>query len=131
MDLELDKNEEFDQWCFTAMDDRMTMEDGKPLPVLTVVLHRCCEDDPRRLSEATRALQLAFEAGQSTVTRTGYRAVPNSVGLKIVEMCKAATAGGRTYTQNNPRPFSVLTDGRIAIDYFTLRDIADSFQKIS
>jgi len=62
---DLPKNDDFDRWCFTAQDERIKLDDGKPLPVLTVVLHRVCDNDPKRFEEACRALQLAFEAGAS------------------------------------------------------------------
>lgn len=62
---DLPKNEAFDRWCFTAMDERVRFDDGKPLPVLTVVLHRVCKNDHRAFEEALRALQTAFEAGAS------------------------------------------------------------------
>lgn len=65
MDAELPENKDFDRWCFTELDERIKMDDGKPVPVLTVVLHRVCGNDPKRFKEACRALQLAFEAGVS------------------------------------------------------------------
>lgn len=67
---DLPENADFDRWCFTAQDERIKLDDGKPLPVLTVVLHRACGNDPKRFEEAVRAMQLAFEAGQSS-GRTG------------------------------------------------------------
>jgi hypothetical protein len=63
--MDLPNNEAFDRWCFTAVDERVKFEDGKPLPVLSVVLHRACLNDQRAFVEALRALQLAFEAGAS------------------------------------------------------------------
>ena len=66
---ELPDNAAFDQWCFTANDDRVKLEDGRPLPVLTVVLHRVCRNDTRAFNEALRALQLAFEAGADAARR--------------------------------------------------------------
>lgn len=52
----------FDRWCYSATDERFVM-DGSPLPVLTVVLHRVCGNDPKRFEEAVIALRSAFEAG--------------------------------------------------------------------
>lgn len=57
--------EAFDRWCYSATDDRV-MLDGKPMPILTVVLHRVCNNDPTRFDEAVRALRAAFEAGAVT-----------------------------------------------------------------
>lgn len=62
-DTGLPGNEAFDRWCFTAMDKRFKMPDGHHLPVLTTVLHKVCGNDPKRFTEALRAMQLAFEAG--------------------------------------------------------------------
>lgn len=66
---EMPKNEQFDRWCFSAVDNRV-MLDGKPLPVLTVVLHRACGGDNARFTEALRALQVAFEAGAASARVT-------------------------------------------------------------
>lgn len=55
----------FDRWCHSAVDPRFRMEDGKPLPVLTVVLYRVCGNDPAKFEEAVCALRAAFEAGAS------------------------------------------------------------------
>ena len=63
--MSLPKNDAFDRWCFTAVDERVKFEDGRPLTILTVVLHRACRNDPQAFDEALRALQLAFEAGAS------------------------------------------------------------------
>ncbi len=52
----------FDRWCFLATDQRVIL-DGKPAPMLTVVLHRVCGNDTKRFEEALVALQAAFEAG--------------------------------------------------------------------
>lgn len=60
----------FDMWCYTATDQRFKLDDGKPLPLLTVVLHRVCGNNPDRFAEAVRALRVAFEAGASSA-RTG------------------------------------------------------------
>ena len=62
---DLPKNYDFDRWCFTAQDERIKLDDGKPAPLLTTVLHRVCGNEPKRFEEACRALQLAFEAGLS------------------------------------------------------------------
>lgn len=58
-------NPSFDRWCYSAVDPRFKMDDGKPLPVLTVVLYKVCGNDPAKFEEATRALRAAFEAGAS------------------------------------------------------------------
>lgn len=63
-------NPVFDMWCYTATDPRFKFEDGKPLPLLTVVLHRVCGNNPAKFAEAMRALRAAFEAGASA-ERTG------------------------------------------------------------
>jgi hypothetical protein len=68
--VDLEKNSGFDMWCYSALDERIKLEDGKPVPLLTTVLHRACANDPKRFAEAMRALQIAFEAGQS-FERTG------------------------------------------------------------
>lgn len=62
---DLPQNEDFDRWLFTAQDERINLDDGKPVPVMTTVLYRVCGNDPKRFEEACRALQLAFEAGAS------------------------------------------------------------------
>lgn len=64
--MELPQNDEFDRWCYTEEDPRVMLEDGRPVPLLTTVLHRVCANDPRRFAEAVRALQIAFSAGQSS-----------------------------------------------------------------
>ena len=63
-------NQVFDMWCFTATDPRVKWEDGKPMPLLTVVLHRVCGNNPAKFEEAVRALRAAFEAG-AAAARTG------------------------------------------------------------
>lgn len=45
---------------------------------------------------------------------------------QLEEMVKAAVSGGYVYTRGNPRPFAVLEDGRLAIDYFMIKDIVDA-----
>lgn len=52
----------FDRWCYSAMDARVNI-DGKPAPVLTVVLYRVCGNDVKRFDEALLALRAAFDAG--------------------------------------------------------------------
>lgn len=54
----------FDHWCYSATDDRVKL-DGRPMPVLAVVLYRVCGSDPKRFDEALLALRAAFEAGAS------------------------------------------------------------------
>lgn len=58
------KNEDFDRWCFTARSD-VKFEDGSPLPLLTVFLHRVCGNDPKKFEQGVEMLRAAFEAGES------------------------------------------------------------------
>lgn len=61
---EPDQNEAFDQWCFTAPSD-VKFDDGKPLPLLTVFLHRVCGNDVKKFEQGVDILRAAFEAGES------------------------------------------------------------------
>ena len=58
----------FDQWCYTALDERVMIDD-RPAPVLTVVLYRVCANDPARFDEALIALRAAFEAGAAAARK--------------------------------------------------------------
>lgn len=56
-------NPAFDRWTLRAKDDRHRLH-GEPVPLLTTVLYRVCDNDEKRFEEAIRAMRLAFEAGQ-------------------------------------------------------------------
>ena len=64
-DADPPENTAFDEWCFTATDDR-TLIDGKPIPMMTTLLYRVCDNDRKKFEEAIRLLQAAFEAGEAT-----------------------------------------------------------------
>lgn len=51
----------FDRWCFTAQSEIMV--DGKPIPLLTEILHRVCGSDDKTFANAVEILRAAFEAG--------------------------------------------------------------------
>ena len=66
--VDLPENPAFEQWCYSSLDERFKLN-GKPLPVVAVVLYRVCKNDPKAFAEACRALQLAFEAGASAARK--------------------------------------------------------------
>ena len=53
----------FHQWCLTA--PSAVMMDDHPLPLLTVLLHLCGNDE-RKFEEATKILRAAFLAGAAS-----------------------------------------------------------------
>lgn len=54
---------DFDLWCFAAQSKIML--DGKPVPLLTELLHRVCDGDSTKFSTAIDILRAAFEAGNA------------------------------------------------------------------
>jgi hypothetical protein len=65
------KNDAFNTWALTALEPRAVL-DAKPLPLVTVFLHRVCGSKHSRFYEGMRVLQMAFEAGQ----QAGYDVGP-------------------------------------------------------
>ena len=57
-------NQPFENWCCTTTDDTITLFNGKPVLLLTVLLYRVCNDDHIKFKIVIDALQDAFEAGQ-------------------------------------------------------------------
>ena len=51
----------FDRWCYSAQSE--IMMDGKPLPLLTELLHRVCDGDEKRFTNAVEIMRAAFDAG--------------------------------------------------------------------
>ena len=62
----LDAADPFDRWCYTAQSE--TMMDGKPLPLLTELLHRVCDGDEQRFANAVEIMRAAFKAGAASTT---------------------------------------------------------------
>jgi hypothetical protein len=54
---------DFDRWCFTATDDRYLIH-GRPIPMLTTLLHRVCNGDAEKFEEALHIMRFAFDAGK-------------------------------------------------------------------
>lgn len=63
MSERLEDNPAFRNWCYTTVDDTFTLN-GKPVPLLTTLLYRACDNNPAKFKTVTDALQHAFEAGQ-------------------------------------------------------------------
>jgi hypothetical protein len=55
-------NPKFETWCCLAK-SAITM-DGKPLPLVTELLYKVCNDDPKKFDRALAMLRAAFEAGE-------------------------------------------------------------------
>jgi hypothetical protein len=55
---------DFENWCLTATSE--IVRDGYPLPWVTVLLHRVCDNDVKKFNEALDILRVAFEAGVRT-----------------------------------------------------------------
>ena len=56
------ENDAFDRWCITAQSD-VKMDDGHPLPLLTIFLHVVCDSDEERFERGVPLLRAAFDAG--------------------------------------------------------------------
>ena len=57
---------EFTKWCFLAQSE-IKFADGQPVPLLTELLHRVCDNDPKKFHNAVDILRKAFEAGRESV----------------------------------------------------------------
>jgi len=55
------ENDAFDNWCLTAEGEGML--DGRPLPLITIFLHRVCGNHHKRFEAGIDILRAAFEAG--------------------------------------------------------------------
>ena len=60
---DMKRNKAFDHWLYSTIDDRVKI--GKfPIPLLTTMLYRICQNDHARFEELLLVLEQAFEAGQ-------------------------------------------------------------------
>ena len=59
-----DRNPAFDAWCYLA--ESPLKMDGRPLPLLTELIYRVCDNDAAKFERALEMLQAAFEAGQAS-----------------------------------------------------------------
>lgn len=58
------RNEEFMAWGVRYAHGDAVLDDGHPLPILTLLLYRVCENDLEKFTTVVDAMQAAFEAGQ-------------------------------------------------------------------
>ena len=62
-------SEWIDQILFRTVDPTVLIE-GRPVPAMTTLLHRVCDNDPRKFEEATRLVELFIRESVNDKRRT-------------------------------------------------------------
>jgi len=62
-------SEWIDQILFRTVDPTVLIE-GRPVPAMTTLLHRVCDNDPRKFEEATRLVELFIRESVDDKRRT-------------------------------------------------------------
>jgi hypothetical protein len=60
---------DFEKWCLTASSNMV--RDGHPLPWVTLLLIRVCDNDVNKFNEALIILRAAFEDGKRVAGSDG------------------------------------------------------------
>jgi hypothetical protein len=54
-----------DQVLYGTLDPTVLLDDGKPLPAMTTMLYRVCDNDEKKFEEAARIVGLFIKAALS------------------------------------------------------------------
>ncbi len=98
------KVEDADAFLLSTVDPTISL-DGRPVPAMTTMLYRVCDNDPQRFEEATRLVHLFIAAVIPTIRRAALEeaaGVAETCRLPSREVTGGPMAGWQTFPHEWP-----------------------------